>query len=82
MNSEFNLYELKYLQRIEQKYNINNAVGREIILYSKRINNGLMLYWFLDRVTEYIYRHNAKSSESAKTLLNTFHEKYVVTFGR
>ena len=82
MKTEFSLYELNYMRRIQVKYDLTNDVAREIILYSKRVNNGLLLYWFLDRVTEYVHRHNAKSGESAKILLDTFHEKYVVPFGK
>lgn len=76
------MYEIRYMGKLKDKYNMESIISREIILYSRKVNQGLLLYWFMDRVAEYLYTYNPKNAEATKKLLETFHEKYVVPFGR
>ncbi|MBH0167163.1 DnaD domain protein [Fictibacillus sp. 7GRE50] len=80
--NEFNMYDLRYMEKLRETYDMEAIVSREIILYSKRINNGLLVYWFMDRLAEYLAGYNPVNEESTRTLIDTFHEKYVVGFGK
>lgn len=78
----FTVFEYRYIEKLNDKYNIDFNVAREVIYYGRKVNNGLMIYWFLDAVSEYIHRHNGSEAEDTKELLNIFHEKFVVDFGK
>lgn len=79
---DFSTYDIAYIDKIINKHEMKPEIARLIVLYSKGVNNGLTVYWFLDRVTEYINRFNPRDLERAQDLLEGFHHKYVVPFGR
>lgn len=81
-NKPFTPYEISYMHGAYNKYDLPSEIMREVMLYNRKINNGLILHWFLDRVTDYIVTYNAKTPAATRTLLDTFHNKYVVPFGR
>lgn len=78
----FTVFEYRYMEKLFDKYKMDLDIGREIILYGRKINHGLMIYWFLDAVSDYVHRNNAKTVSGTKDLLNTFHNKYVKNFGK
>jgi hypothetical protein len=43
---------------------------------------GLLFYWFMDRLSEYLANYNPINEESTRSLIDTFHDKYVVGFGK
>ncbi|GIN74800.1 hypothetical protein J14TS2_52750 [Bacillus sp. J14TS2] len=77
----FTNYEYKYMEQLYDKYKMNFDVSREIILYGRNVNQGLLLYWFLNAVSSYVYRHNVNTVEDTKNLLKVFHKEHVETFG-
>lgn len=79
---DFSMYDIAYMDKIIKKHDMRPEVARFIVLYSKGINDGLTVYWFLDRLTEYIARFNPYDLQVAKNLIEGFHHKYVVPFGR
>lgn len=78
----FTVFEYRYIENLYDQYHINFDVAREIIYYGRKTNNGLMVYWFLNAVSEYIHRHKGKTVEDTKELLHLFHQKFVVNFGK
>lgn len=78
----FTFFEYKYMEDLHNVYNMNLDVSREIILYGKAVNHGLMIKWFLDAVSNYVSKHNGKTVESTQDLLKSFHTKFVVDFGK
>jgi replication initiation and membrane attachment protein DnaB len=79
---EFNRYAKFYMNTLQEKFNMPLPIAKEIVRYSKKTNNGVIVYWFLDRVAEYVNKHDPSDAKATKELLNNFHEKYVVPFGR
>lgn len=79
---EFSTYAKSYMVTLQEKYEFSLPIAKEIVRYSQNTNNDLIVYWFTDRIGEYLHKHKPQNVESAKELLTTFHEKYVVPFGR
>jgi hypothetical protein len=75
-------FELKYVAKMAEFYGLEAHITQEIIRYSREVNQGLMIYWFMDRVAEFINIQNSIDENSTKKLIKIFHEKYVVPFGR
>ena len=75
-------FELKYIDKLAEQYEMKATIAREIINYSREVNQGLMIYWFMDRVAEYLAKNNPIDEKAARDLIINFHEKYVVPFGR
>lgn len=75
-------FEIRYMNKLHDTYGLNGEIAQEIMQYNREINNGLIHYWFLDRLAEYIVNRNPQSPVSARALIDTFHEKYVASFGR
>lgn len=78
----FNEFDMNYIEKLNKKYNMTFDVAKEIVLYGRKVNQGLMIYWFLDGVAEFISCHDSKTSEETTDLLHQFHQKFVLNFGK
>lgn len=79
---DLNAFDLKYFQQTKTMYRLDDDIVLSIMEYTKNLNQGLMVTWFTDRVTEYIVKHKPADKKATEALLNEFHEKYVIPFGR
>ncbi|WP_242517694.1 DnaD domain protein [Halobacillus sp. GSS1] len=75
-------FEEKYIYSLYNRYGMKEEVSREVIEFSREINQGFMIYWFMNRVAEFLNYHNAQSRNAAQSLLRTFYQKYIDPFGR
>jgi DnaD/phage-associated family protein len=79
---EFNKFDIRYMDKLWTKYGMESPISMEIIFYTKRVNHGLLIYWFTDRVAEFINTHKPVDVKNTQELLEVFHQKYVVPFGK
>jgi hypothetical protein len=75
-------FEESYCKKLNEKYGFNDRMAKEIISYCRLINQGLLIYWFSDRVAEYLAKHSPRDEVAARDLIKVFHTKFVVPFGK
>lgn len=78
---DLTLKEKEIVNRIFYKSTLEEAVLDEALSYCMKINDGYIISWFLNRVVEYLENHNVKDKNEAHTILNIFHQKFVLNFG-
>lgn len=78
----FTVFETSFMEKIEYRYSIPSEISKEIVIYGRIINQGLLINWFVDSVADYIYRNDAFTVDEARKYIQEFHNKYVKDFGK
>lgn len=79
---DYGYHDEKYLAHLESMYFLDEDMGKEILNYSKKLNQNLLIQWFTDKVAEFVVSNSPKDVKSVKALIKEFHLKYVIAMGK
>lgn len=74
--------EKEIVNRIYYKSSLDEEIIDLVISYCMKINDGYIISWFINRSVEFLENHHVENRVDAQALLHTFHQKYILNFGR